>query len=119
MAFTSIVVGVVVGWAAFGLLGVHGASGRDATPLMAIAALLLVVTGFVYGVWWFRNARACLAGLAGYAVAVGILVVYFSGGGALSDFFFDWFFLVLAVTLVPWALGVFAGRWARRVQLSS
>ena len=24
----------------------------------------------------------------------------------------------LAVTLVPWALGVFAGKWARRIQFT-
>ena len=117
-AFVSVVLGVLVGYAAFVFFAPRGYAGRDVTPLMAFAALFLIGSGVVYGRWWLAGGLACAAGLAAYALVVGALVTYFSGASPANGFFLDWFFLVLAVTLVPWGLGVFAGKWARRIQFT-
>lgn len=116
-AFVSVVLGVVLGYGMFALLAPGGYSGRDATPLVVIAALFLVLSGFAYGKWFLRGGPACFVGLALYAMVVGLLVAVL-GGTEAGYFFFEWVCAVLAVTLAPWALGLWLGRYAQRFKLS-
>ena len=117
-AFASVVLGVCVGWAALGFFAPRGFAGRDITPLVIFAAIFLVGSGLVYGRVWLRGTGECMAGLAAYALVVGVIVRFFAGGDPRDEMFFDWFVLVLVVTLVPWLAGMFAGKWSRRFQLT-
>jgi hypothetical protein len=116
-ALLSLLAGVLLGYAAFDFLEPSGYAGRDPTPIMILAALFLVASGFVHGRWWLRGAMWCLAGVFAYATLVGLVVGWFAGfsiAGVLSD----WTAVVLVVTLLPWGLGVLAGKWARRITLT-
>lgn len=116
-AFLSLLVGAIVGYAAFGVFAPRGYSGRDFTPLLAFAALCLAGTGFVHGRLWLKGFLDCAVGIAGFAIVVGAAVSYFSGAGA-DAFMFGWLAYLLAPTILPWLAGVWAGRWSRRFQLT-
>jgi FtsH-binding integral membrane protein len=116
-AFLSVVLAVLMGFGTLAVLDVAPEAGRDATPIVIFAGIFLIVSGFIYGRWFLRNAGACIAGLAAYAALIGSLVAFF-GGTSLLGFFVDWLFLILAVTLVPWFAGLALGKYAQRFQLT-
>ena len=116
-AFLSVVLAIVLGIAALEVLGSASHGGRDFMPMVGFAGVFLIVSGFIYGRLFLTTIRACVAGLAAYALVVGLLVADL-GGTAVGTFFLDWFGLTIAVTLLPWCLGLLAGKYAQRFQLT-
>lgn len=116
-AFLSVVLAIALGWGALAFLGSANRGGRDFTLIAAFAAVFLIGSGFTYGRWFLATYRSCAAGLAVYAILVWTLVAE-GTGSATGSFFMDWFFFVLALTLGPWFVGLWAGKYARRFQLT-
>jgi hypothetical protein len=116
-AFVSLLVGALLGYAAFVFFAPGGFSGRDFTPLLAFAALCMFGTGLVHGRVWLRGVGTCAAGIAGFVLLVGAAVRWFSGAG-VDTFMLGWLLFLLLPTLLPWLAGAWAGRWSRRFQLT-
>jgi len=113
-SFLSVVLGVVTGYAAFGALGLATGLeyGRNPLPIAICAAVVLLATGYTYGRWLHASILGCVLGLAAYVWLVYATVAYL--GGSVGGIFYDWFFATLAVTLVPWVVGLILSRFGKK-----
>lgn len=109
-SFFSLLLGVVAGYFLFGLLsmatGLH--YGRNPLPIAICAAAVLLATGYAYGRWLHASWIGCAIGIAPYIALIYAIVAYL--GGTVGGIYYDWFYAALAVTLVPWAMGLALGR---------
>ena len=117
-AFLSIELALGAGWLCFGLLYLGPGLGRDFLPILLFCAFFLLGSGAIYGRWPHASFGATALGIAAHAVLVWVVVAVFSGSWQLDDFTMGWIMPLLLATVLPWLLGLWAGRYSRRFQLT-
>ena len=113
-SFFSLLLGAVAGYALFGVVGlVSGLEmGRNPLPVAICACVTLLASGYGYGRWLHASIIGSAIGVAAYVALVYAAVAYL--GGTVGGIFADWFVAALAVTIVPWLVGLALSRLGKR-----